>query len=232
MARIGIIEKSPIVLRVLSELLEQDCRFELVVAVSDLESFLREDEARLDVLVSGWVGANGGGREVLRQAARLPRRRPNVVIYTGAPVRAIAHSAVCEGTRAVISRSTPPDRLLDSLWAVSLGRRVLPDRTSQPKIETLTRRESQVLDCASKGLSNNNISHRLDISVSTTKFHLRNIFDKLNVKNRTQAVATMINAGQGQAEETRQHETAIQRSGPPPVGPQTIASVDRARVMN
>lgn len=56
-------------------------------------------------------------------------------------------------------------------------------------VEDLTPRELEVLDLVSHGLSNHDISQRLFLSLPTVKWHNSNIFGKLGVKNRTQAVA-------------------------------------------
>ena len=56
-------------------------------------------------------------------------------------------------------------------------------------VEPLSDREIEVLECISEGLSNREIGQRLSISLSTVKTHTRNIYGKLDVKNRTQAVA-------------------------------------------
>lgn len=56
-------------------------------------------------------------------------------------------------------------------------------------VEDLTPRELEVLDLVSRGLSNHDISQRLFLSLPTVKWHNSNIFGKLGVKNRTQAVA-------------------------------------------
>jgi len=56
-------------------------------------------------------------------------------------------------------------------------------------IEPLSGRELEVLRLLAEGLSNAEIAHRLYISLSTVKSHTANIFGKLGVKNRTQAVA-------------------------------------------
>jgi len=56
-------------------------------------------------------------------------------------------------------------------------------------VEPLSERESQVLQCIAEGLSNREIAQRLLISLHTVKWHTSNIYGKLAVKNRTQAVA-------------------------------------------
>ncbi|MBN2390826.1 MAG: tetratricopeptide repeat protein [Anaerolineae bacterium] len=56
-------------------------------------------------------------------------------------------------------------------------------------IEPLSDRENEVLALLAAGLSNKEIAGRLYISLSTTKWHIANIFGKLGVKSRTQAVS-------------------------------------------
>jgi LuxR family maltose regulon positive regulatory protein len=60
---------------------------------------------------------------------------------------------------------------------------------SQPLIEPLTDRELEILQLVAEGLSNREICDRLFLALSTVKGHNRNIFDKLHVKRRTEAVA-------------------------------------------
>jgi LuxR family maltose regulon positive regulatory protein len=56
-------------------------------------------------------------------------------------------------------------------------------------VEPLSDREQEVLRLIADGLSNREIAARLIIGLGTVKTHINNIFGKLNVKNRTQAVA-------------------------------------------
>ena len=56
-------------------------------------------------------------------------------------------------------------------------------------IYALSRRERILLDALSTGLTNRELSKELDISINTVKFHLSNVFEKLSVRNRSQAIA-------------------------------------------
>lgn len=58
----------------------------------------------------------------------------------------------------------------------------------------LTQREIEVLGFVSRGLSNRELASRLDLSETTVKWHLRNIFGKLGVANRTEAVFSARNS--------------------------------------
>jgi DNA-binding CsgD family transcriptional regulator len=57
---------------------------------------------------------------------------------------------------------------------------------------TLTPRETQVLERASKGHTNAEVAAALGITTHAVKFHLNSIFRKMGVKNRTQAAAEFL----------------------------------------
>ena len=64
-----------------------------------------------------------------------------------------------------------------------------PVSPAQPLIEPLSQRELKILQLIAQGRSNREISERLFLALSTVKGHNRNIFDKLQVQSRTEAVA-------------------------------------------
>lgn len=61
----------------------------------------------------------------------------------------------------------------------------------------LTVREQELLDSLTQGLTNAQIAGDLGISMNTVKFHLKNLYGKLNVRNRAQAVARYLRVGGG-----------------------------------
>jgi LuxR family maltose regulon positive regulatory protein len=92
------------------------------------------------------------------------------------------------------ARGISPDYTGELLAAFQdLGSEPIADPVvREPKsgiIEPLSVRELEVLDCLAGGLSNREIAQRLTISLTTVKTHTRNIYRKLDVHSRTQAVA-------------------------------------------
>jgi DNA-binding NarL/FixJ family response regulator len=70
-----------------------------------------------------------------------------------------------------------------------------PDPDGLVPVETLTARESAVLDLLAQGLSNKAIAARLGISDQTVKFHVSSIAGKLGASNRTDAVRRAVRRG-------------------------------------
>jgi len=62
----------------------------------------------------------------------------------------------------------------------------------------LTVREREVLDLVARGLDNTSVSRRLDLSSKTIRNHLSNVFTKLQVADRSQAIIRARDAGLGQ----------------------------------
>ena len=90
----------------------------------------------------------------------------------------------------------------DSVLHPSIARKVLKrfhpeiDKPTEEKpIPALTKRETQVLQLATQGLGNQEIADRLYLSLRTVQTHLGNIFNKLQVGSRTEAVVRALKQG-------------------------------------
>jgi len=110
------------------------------------------------------------------------------VIEAGAFSYMLKTSRASEIAKA-IRAAVKGESVIESQVAMKLMNRIRqPQEQSSTKLhELLTEREMEVLKSLSKGQSNQEIADELFINIKTVKFHVTNIFQKLNVEDRTQA---------------------------------------------
>lgn len=185
-------DANPLVLSAMAEIVSRDSRFSLVATAATAEGFLGTAmRVPADIGVIDWnLPALGGAKliDVLREQASAPR----IVVYAD-DTTTLARQAMSAGAAGFAARSTPAEELLDICVEVAGGRMVFPyvdvrELQSDP-IQSLSQKERAVLEALSKGLTNKELAKALDISLNTVKFHLSNLYDKLGVRNRAQAIA-------------------------------------------
>ncbi|MGL4234536.1 LuxR C-terminal-related transcriptional regulator [Tabrizicola sp.] len=183
---------NPLMLTAMSEIFEKDPRFSLVATAATAEGFLgMVMRMPVQVGVIDWnIPALGGARliDVLRAQPNAPR----LIVYAE-EAGEIPRKAMAAGAAGFVARSESVNRLLDTCAAVANGQMVFPfldiRSLKQDPIEQLSPRERTLLEALSQGLTNRELARDLEISTNTVKFHLSNLFDKLSVKNRAQAIA-------------------------------------------
>jgi len=186
-------DSNPLVLSAMSEVFERDQRFSLVATTATAEGFLgMAMRVPVEVGVIDW-NLPALGAEKLTEVLRSQEKAPRIVIYGHDHDPSAPRRAMSIGAAAFVSRSAPTDTLVQTCLEVADGKMVFPfldvrDLRSDP-ISALSRKERVILEALSEGLTNKQLSTRLGISTNTVKFHLSNIFDKLSVKNRAQAIA-------------------------------------------
>ncbi|MEM6941659.1 MAG: response regulator transcription factor [Pseudomonadota bacterium] len=185
-------DSNPLVLAALSEIIEKDRRFSLVATAATAEGFLSTAmRVPIQVGIIDWnLPVLGGAKliEVLRDQPAPPR----IVVYAK-ETGDLPRLAMSAGAAAFASRSSEAEQLLDTCAEVAAGKMVFPyldvrDLQSDP-IMQLSRKERAMLEALSKGLTNRELAKELGISINTVKFHLSNLYEKLAVKNRSQAIA-------------------------------------------
>ncbi|MFO7772175.1 MAG: response regulator transcription factor [Roseovarius gahaiensis] len=186
-------DSNPLVLSAMSEVFERDQRFSLVATTATAEGFLgMAMRVPVQVGVIDW-NLPALGAEKLTEVLRSQDNAPRIVIYGHDHDPSAPRRAMSIGAAAFVSRSAPTETLVQTCLEVADGKMVFPfldvrDLRSDP-ISALSRKERAILEALSEGLTNKQLSNRLGISTNTVKFHLSNIFDKLSVKNRAQAIA-------------------------------------------
>jgi len=186
-------EKNPLLQSSLIQIFEEDERFRLLAVTADGERFLEAIERiPFDVGVIGWEMPYLDGRGVL-QALRNRADSPRIIIYTGNANPDVPRQAITLGAAGFCSKREPAAQLLDTVLAVAHGRMVFPfidvSSLATDPLSVLTPRERELLTALASGLTNQQMASQLDISLNTVKFHLKNLYDKLAVGNRAQAVA-------------------------------------------
>ena len=191
--RVGLADKSPLIQAALRHLLAEDERFRLVHVSSTCEEFLHNvAKKRIDVGVIGWIIGPCDGRLILDHL-NIQENPPRIVVYTGHPSNTVPAHVMTHGGAAFVSKGEQPDVLLDTIEAVANGRMVFPyidvKKIYDNPLGTLTRRELEVLSKLAGGRTNKQIARDMEVSLNTIKFHVRNIFQKLGVNSRSQAIA-------------------------------------------
>jgi VCBS repeat-containing protein len=132
----------------------------------------------------------------IAKAENLPTR---LVFFTESEGNGELAAAIATGACSAISKYANPDTMLRSLRLMTECTSASPERSHDlspngkevdpAKIEKmlgmLTQRESQIVLLVSEGLSNKEIARQLNVSQGTVKVHLHNIFQKLEISNRT-----------------------------------------------
>jgi DNA-binding NarL/FixJ family response regulator len=134
------------------------------------------------------------------QAIRSHQADARIVVLTMYHGDEDIHRAIVAGAMAYLLKDTLPDDLIRVIREVHSGRRAIPpeiaavleQRASQP---TLTFRESQVLELLATGKRNKEIAAALGISGDTASAHIKSIFQKFNVHDRTAALAEALRRG-------------------------------------
>ena len=135
-----------------------------------------------------------------------------VIILTTFELDEYVFDALAAGASGFLLKAAPPEDLIkairvvaqgDALLAPSVTRRLIeefgkhPERTPKKvkELQTLTEREQEVLKLVARGLSNAEIAAQLHVSETTVKTHVAHLLDKLELRDRVQAVILAYESG-------------------------------------
>ena len=108
--------------------------------------------------------------------------------------------ALKKGALGYICKDVSPEDLITAIRTVNAGRKFIPGDiaailSENVGQEDLTRAEANVLRMIVGGMSNKEIAFGLDVTENTVKTHVKNIFDKIGVSDRTSAATLAIKRG-------------------------------------
>jgi len=223
-ARVLIAGGSELVRRGMRDVLTKDRRFSAIAEVeypADLPAACANMMPEVVVLDLEPPGGGPGGAafDVLEETLSV---RPDVRVIIVVEHAALdgVQRAVRAGARGVLLRDAPARSLLEAVGDVLAGGAALDPRLTRQLFEqwhndrpgysgaadampilsssvvaVLSPREREVLDLLAQGNRNKEIAAELGVSVGTVKTHLRHIFRKLMVADRTAAVLSALRAG-------------------------------------
>jgi len=177
-----------------------------VGTVTEAKTWLDEDTSPVDVLLTDLGLPDGSGLEVIRHATRLnPACEPLVISMFGDEDNVLA--SIEAGALGYIHKDSTPDDIAQTILDMRAGaspispmiaRRVLAkyqsDRRQQDRATPpvprglLSPREQEVLALISRGFSYAEIARLQALSVHTVQTHIKNLYGKLSVHSRSEAV--------------------------------------------
>lgn len=200
--KILLVDDHAVVRSGLSKFLLVNKDMKLVGEASDGEealqktSLYRPDVVLMDLMMPGMDG--------ITATRQIRQKYPNVKIIalTSFAEPNIVQGALQAGAMGYLQKNVTAKELTRAIHSACQGKmtlsseatQVLAYSVAQPQIDggRLTERERDVLKCMLDGLNNKEIAEKLVVSLGTVKFHVSNIFQKLGVDSRVEAVKLAI----------------------------------------
>jgi NarL family two-component system response regulator LiaR len=192
------------------ELLQKEEDLEIVGEAGDGEEAVRlVTELKPDVIILDVSMPRLSGIEAARRIKAVsPDTR--VLILTAYEYDQYVFALLEAGADGYLLKDIPSHKLIEAVRAVHSGELVLhpvaarkaqnyftrsAGKNKEPRALLLTDRETEVLQLLARGRSNPQMASELNLSRRTVQSHLRNIFNKLEVDSRTQAVIAGLKKG-------------------------------------
>ena len=198
--RILIVDDHPVVCSGLTSMLSAQSGFDIVGSAASGEEALaiinrnRPDLLLLDLRMPGMDGI--GVLQALKKIGDPPR----VIILTSFDKDEDIYRAIRAGAQGYLLKDTTEAEMICAIKVVNAGSRYIPRHIAARLADRmmrsdLTARELQILEQLAEGSTNKQIAETLDISDNTVRHHVNSIMEKLQVSDRTEAVATAIRSG-------------------------------------
>ena len=195
-----IVDDHPVVCSGLTSMLGAHQEFEVVGSAASGEealTMIEECHPRIVLLDLRMPGMDGIG--VLRAVRRM-NSPPRVIILTSFEKDEDIYRAIREGAHGYLVKDTTESEMVAAISIVDAGKRYIPHHIAARLADRMTRsdltsRELQILELVAQGATNKEIGRELNISDNTVRHHVNSIMEKLEVSDRTEAVAIAIRRG-------------------------------------
>jgi DNA-binding NarL/FixJ family response regulator len=198
--RVMLVDDHPAFRKGMAALIESEPGLEVVGQTGDggeaLELYRQKkpDIVLMDLRLPGL----GGVEATMAIRKEFPDAR--IIVLTTFDTDEDIYRAVQSGAKSYLLKDTPEDELAATIRAVHASEPALPAKMAKRLAERqqradLSPRETEVLQLLTKGRSNKEIANSLFISEDTVKAHLKTLFTKLKVQDRTEAAISAIRHG-------------------------------------
>jgi DNA-binding NarL/FixJ family response regulator len=216
MTNVLIVDDQPLQRMGFRMVLESEPGFSIAgEAANGIEAVRRAAELSPDVVLMDIRMPGMDGIEATRRITESGGRS-RVLVLTTFDLDEYVYAALRAGASGFLLKDARPDELLAGIRAVALGDAVvapaltrrllhaftnaLPTATDRPasedpRLQTLTERELEVLRAVATGLTNNEIARDLQLSESTVKTHVSRALAKIGARDRVQAVIIAYDVG-------------------------------------
>ena len=198
--RILCVDDHPIVREGLASIIALQPDMELVgAAESGAEALQLIHATPLDVALVDLRLKDMSGHELTRQILSHSSTI-RIIILTSFEGDTDIERALLAGARGYVVKGTARDELLGAIRSIHAGRRHIPGSVAEKLAEhlgseKLSERELQVLAEIATGKRNKEIGAALGIAEDTVKMHVKNVLEKLEVNDRTEAVTVALRRG-------------------------------------
>jgi DNA-binding NarL/FixJ family response regulator len=152
-----------------------------------------------DVILFGAHTDSNSTKSCFHGAQSLSRHA-RVLVYGGDHTEEHVHNAVGAGVFGYLCRHSKRRVFVDAVRRVASGRRYFPDEVqallqARRIRKELSAREVTMLELIAEGLSNKEMATHLRVSPETVKFHVSNLMEKLEARDRTHALVIALRRG-------------------------------------
>lgn len=198
--RILIVDDHPVVCIGLTRMLSAHSGLDVIGSAPSGEEALaivqqnKPDLLLLDLRMPGMDGIS------VMHALRRIDAPPRVIVITSFEKDEDIYRSIRAGAQGYLLKDTTESEMVAAITAVDAGKRYIPRHIAARLADRmlradLTGRELQILEMLADGSTNKQIARSLDISDNTVRHHVNNIMGKLQVSDRTEAVAIAIRRG-------------------------------------
>jgi len=198
--RILVVDDHPPMRMGLVALIKAQPGMEVIAEASDGEEAIEVyDDVHPDVVLMDLRMPGMGGVEAIL-AIRKKDRDANLIVLSTYDTDEDIYRAMQSGAKSYLLKDMSTEEIVATIRAVHAGESLLPRQVAErfnqgEQREPLTERERDVLEALIKGRSNKEIGSALFISEDTGKSHLKTLFQKLGVRDRTGAAVEAIRHG-------------------------------------